>query len=68
MIFDHIYSGMRNAPVTPQEYIEAFQQTRHFLIKNKNIVLYFDTLNMYFESGVPPNDIGVFFEQSLHID
>lgn len=68
MIFEHIYSGMRNAPVTPQEYIEAFQQTRHFLIRNKNIVLYFDTLNTYFDSGISPNDIGVFFEESLHID
>ena len=68
MIFEHIYSGMRNAPVTPQEYIEAFQQTRHFLIRNKNIVLYFDTLNTYFDSGISPNDIGVFFAESLHID
>lgn len=31
MIFEHIYSGMRNAIITPQEYIEAFQQTRHLL-------------------------------------
>lgn len=68
MIFEHIYSGMRNAPVTPQEYVEAFQQTRHFLIRNKNIVLYFDTLNTFFDSGISPNDMGVFFEQSLHIE
>lgn len=68
MIFEHIYSGMRSAPVTPQEYIDTFQKTRHLLIKNKNIVLYFNTLNQYFDSGISPNDIEVFFEQSLHID
>ncbi len=68
MIFEHIYFGMRTAPVTPQEYIEAFQQTRHLLIKNNNIVLYFDTLNTYFDSGLSPNDIETFFEQALHID
>ncbi len=68
MIFEHIYSGMRNAPVTPQEYIEAFQLTRHFLIRNKNIVLYFDTLNTYFDSGSSPDGIEALFEQSLQID
>lgn len=67
MIFEHIYSGMRNAIVTPQEYIEAFQQTRHLLIRNKNVVLYFDTLNAYFDSGISTDDIVKFFEQSLHI-
>lgn len=68
MVFEHIYSGMRNAPVTPQEYIETFQQTRHLLIRNKNIVLYFDALNTYFDSGTSPNDIEAFFETALHID
>lgn len=68
MIFEHIYSGMRNASVTPQEYINAFQQTRHFLIRNKNIVLYFDTLNTYFDSGISLDDVEAFFEQALHID
>ncbi len=68
MIFEHIYSGIRSAPVTPQEYIEVFQRTRHLLIRNKNVVLYFDILNTYFDSGSSPDDIEVFFEQSLHID
>lgn len=68
MIFEHIYSGMRNAPVTPQEYIEAFQLTRHLLIRSKNIVLYFDTLNTYFDSGISPDGIEAFFEEFLHID
>ena len=68
MIFEHIYSGMRIAPVTPQEYIVAFQQTRHLLIRSKNMVLYFDVLNTYFDSGISPNSMEEFFEQSLHID
>ena len=67
-IFEHIYSGMRNAPVTPQDYIDAFQRTRHLLIRNKTVVLYFDTLNRYFDTGISPDEIEVFFEQSLHIE
>lgn len=62
-IFDYIYSGMEDAPVTPQEYIEMFQKTRHFLIRYKNIVLYFNTLNSYFNSGISPNDIEIFFRK-----
>jgi hypothetical protein len=68
MIFEYIYSGMRNAPITPQEYIETFQQTRHLLIKYKNVVLYFDTLNTYFDLGISPNDINTYFEKALNID
>lgn len=68
MIFEHIYSGMRKAPVAPDEYIKAFQQTRHFLIRYKNVVLFFDTLNTYLESGISPNDIEDYFEKALHIE
>lgn len=68
MLFEHIYSGMKNSPVTPQEYIAIFQRTRHLLMKNKNVVLYFDTLNTYFDSGISPDSIEMFFEQALHID
>ena len=68
MIFDHIYTGMRNAPVTPQEYIDTFQKTRHFLIRYKNAVLYFHTLDKYFESGITPDELEDFFEEELRID
>lgn len=67
-IFDYIYTGMRNAPVAPNEYIEAFQQTRHILIKSKQVVLYFNTLVEYFDSGVSPQDIEEFFTQALSVE
>lgn len=68
MIFEYIYTGMRNASVAPKEYIDTFQQTRHFLIRNKNIGLYFETLNTYFDSGISLDDTEAYFERSLHVD
>ncbi len=65
-IFEYIYSGMRNSPVTPQEYIDMFQQTRHLLIKHKDAVKYFEVLNKYFDSGTSPNDIEMYFSKVLH--
>lgn len=67
-VFDYIYTGMRNASVSPNEYIEAFQQTRHILVRHKQVVLYFNTLVDYFDSGVSPQDIEEFFNQALTVE
>lgn len=65
-IFDYIYDGMRTSSASPNEYIDLFKQTRHHLIKSKNIILYFDTLSKYFDNGVSSNDIENYFENNLN--
>lgn len=61
-LFDYIYEGMRASSVSPKEYIECFNLTRHHLIKEENTILYFEILLSYFDSGESIANIGKYFE------
>jgi hypothetical protein len=60
MLFDHIYKGICEAPVSPLEYIDAFNRTRHILMKSKNTILYFIALNDFFASGNSYNELDAY--------
>lgn len=67
-VFDYIYAGMRDTPVSPLEYMEAFKRTRYILASTKSTILYFKTLNKFFYAGLPTSDIENYVKQNVVID
>ena len=67
-VFDYIYTGMRDTPASPLEYIEAFKETRYILASTKSTILYFKTLGNFFYTGQPTSDIRDYVEKKVVID
>lgn len=67
-VFDYIYVGMRETPVSPLEYIDIFKKTRHILASTKSTILYFQTLNDFFLSGKPVSRVEEYVESIVVID
>lgn len=64
-IFEYVYTAMRNAPVSPKEFIEGFQKTRYILVSSKQTILFFKTLQQFFDSGLPFDEIEQYVSENV---
>jgi hypothetical protein len=65
-LLDHIYSLIRDSVAAPQEYFEAFDQSRRLILAAKlNSDQFFNTLNEGLEAGVPVSDIYAYMSSRL---
>lgn len=67
-IFDYIYSAMRDTPVSPQEFIDAFLKTKYILAATQNTILYFDTLKDFFATNQPYDKLEDYVQQKVVIE
>ena len=67
-IFDYIYSAMRDTPVSPQEFIDAFLKTIYILAATQNTILYFDTLKDFFATNQPYDKLEDYVQQKVVIE
>jgi len=57
-LLDRLYSLIRTSPAAPQEYFEAFDQSRRLILSEKlDSEVFFDALGRGLAAGIPPTEV-----------
>lgn len=67
-LVDILYKNIKESPVTPQDFIDAFKLSRR-LILNKSIAptTYLELLRQSLETGTPPDEVIEYIERNIEI-
>lgn len=66
-VFDFVYTVMRDTPISPKEFMEAFIKTKYILVSSGSTILYFESIKDFYLSNKPYDELEAFLKEKVDI-